>query len=112
MSALEPDPNLGEQWHPTFVHSRREAIVIFGLWVACLLWVVPYCYINGFSDAVDPNNLKTTWGMPSWVVGGIIAPWLVADVFTIWFCFFYMQEDDLNAPGEEDDAATEGGSPQ
>jgi len=39
--------------------------------------------------------------MPSWVVWGIAVPWIVADIFTVWFCFFYMKDDDLGLSPEE-----------
>ena len=50
---------------------------------------------------MDPENIPTTLGMPSWVVWGIAVPWIVADIFTVWFCFFYMKDDDLGLSPEE-----------
>lgn len=91
------------EYDPVFLHSRREAVIIFGVWIVALVWAVPYCYLNGYLDSgarVDPESLRTVWGIPSWVFWGIAVPWLAADVFTIWFCFCYMQDDDL---GEERD---------
>jgi len=83
-------------YHPTFLHARREALIIFAVWVLALIWAVPYCYFNGYDT--DTANLKTVWGVPAWVFWGIVAPWLAANVFTFWFCFSYMADDDL---GEE-----------
>ena len=45
--------------------------------------------------------LSTTMGMPSWLVGGILVPWIVADLFTIWMCFFFIKDDDLGTAGDE-----------
>ena len=78
---------------PGFLHARREAIIIFLVWVAALLWAVPYCYLTGYH--VEPDQLRLIYGIPSWVFGGIVMPWLVADVFTIVFCLRYMKDDDL-----------------
>ena len=95
----------GREWDPVFLHSRREAIVIFCVWLAGLLWAVPYCYVNGYAGNIDPENVSTLWGIPSWLFWGIAVPWLVADVVTIWFCFCYMQDDDLGEAREGADVA-------
>ena len=89
------------QYDPTFVNSRREAIVIFGSWVVALIWAVPYCYLNGYNVA-DPENIKTVLGMPAWLFWGIAAPWIVANLFTTWFCFAYMKDDDLGVNPDEE----------
>jgi len=89
-----------DELDPTFVNSRREACIIFCAWLVALCWCVPFCYLNGYNVA-DPENIPTTFGMPSWVVWGIAVPWIAADVFTVWFCFFYMKNDDLGVSPEE-----------
>jgi hypothetical protein len=43
--------------------------------------------------------------MPSWVFWGVLVPWLVADLFALWFCFFFMADDPLRDAEEEGDAA-------
>ena len=88
------------QLDPVFLHSRREAIIIFCLWLTGLAWAVPYCYINGYPDEFDPEKFRTTWGIPTWLFWGIFVPWIVADIFTTWFCFFYMKDDNLDRPGQ------------
>ncbi|MCP3695876.1 MAG: hypothetical protein GY917_26995 [Planctomycetaceae bacterium] len=99
-----------EQYDPTFVHSRREAVVIFCSWVVALIWAVPYCYLNGYNVA-DPENIKTVFGIPAWLFWGIAAPWIAANLFTTWFCFAYMKDDDLgenpDEPIEADDSQEE-----
>lgn len=81
---------------PVFVNSRREAVVIFFIWLAALLWCVPCCYQLGFKPQ-DAQSLKTIFGVPSWLFWGIALPWVVADVLTVWVAFFYMKDDDLDA---------------
>ena len=93
MMDTDPEQNLvdvPESWDayeldPTFVNSRREAIVIFISWFVAMCWAVPYCYYNGYNIA-DPTDIPTTFGIPSWIVWGIGAPWIAADLFTTWFC--------------------------
>jgi hypothetical protein len=94
----------------TFRHARQEAILIFFAWLAALLWAVPYCYFAGFSTepgAIDPETMPLILGMPSWVFWGVGFPWLLADVFTVWLCFFYMKDDDLGEAHEGADLAEE-----
>ena len=92
---------------PVYEHSRREALLIFCVWALTFAWSVPYCYLYGF-DAVDPTTLQTIWGIPSWVFWGIACPWLVADLFTVWLCFFYMRDDDLGENLPAGDSLTDG----
>ena len=103
-----PEPE-NTPWDPVFLDSRREALIILLLWVAALLWAVPYCYLNGFPDTFDEKEFSTVWGIPSWLFWGIAVPWFFADVFTLWFCFFYMKDGDLgeDAPPEAETAAGE-----
>lgn len=94
-------------YDPLFIHARREAVFIFLLWVACLLWCVPYCYMNGYVP--DGEEVPLMWGMPKWIVYGILGPWLIADVITILFCIFIFREDDLGSvEGEEGHSAEKG----
>ena len=117
MTSHDTDPNTPTAIRHTrvFLNSRREAIVIFGSWFVALCWSVPYCYIYGYGHQVDPETFRTTMGIPSWLFGGILLPWIVADVFTTWVCFFFMQDDELSHASDEDTheaaemVATEGG---
>ena len=92
---------------PVFLNSKREAWIILGLWGAAILWSVTYCYLNGFQSGINPESIELTMGIPSWVFWGIAFPWLVADIFTVWFCLFYMKEDDLGIAHENEDLAEE-----
>jgi hypothetical protein len=100
-----PTGSSGE-YDPVFLHSRREAAIIFALWVVALLWSVPYCYFTGYGK-FDAATFETVLGVPKWLFWGIFVPWLAADAFTIWFCFGYMKEDDLGAAHEGEDLAEE-----
>ena len=102
MSSGNPDQTPTE-YDPVFIHSRREALIILCLWVACLVYAVPYCYINGYSQEVDPAQLETVVGIPAWVFWGIAFPWILATLFTIFFCLFVMRDDDLGTVSEGHD---------
>lgn len=90
------------EYDPVFLHARREAILIFVVWVVTLFWVVPFCYVHGYAKEVDPETLRTIWGIPRWVFWGVAVPWVAADIFTVWLCFFYMTDADLGEEGAQD----------
>ena len=104
MSSTSSGPG-HDELDPVFLHARREALWILGAWAACLLWAVPYCYLNGYNRSAE--ELQTILGMPDWVFWGIVVPWILADVFAIWFCFFYMVDDDLGEAQEGRDLEEE-----
>jgi hypothetical protein len=106
MSSTTAPDNPADEYDPVFLHSRREAVIIFGLWVVALLWSVPYCYFTGYGQ-FDAATFETVLGVPKWLFWGIFVPWLAADAFTIWFCFGYMKEDDLGEAHEGADLAEE-----
>ncbi len=83
---------------PVFVHARREAIVILVVWVICLIWTTAIYWTWGHGR--DPADVETYWGIPDWVFVGVVAPWLVVDVFSAWFCFVFMRDDDLGHANE------------
>ena len=109
------DPAVTPRFTRVFLNSRREAIVIFGSWFVALCWSVPYCYFNGYGHTVDAETFSTTLGMPSWLFTGILLPWIIADLFSAWVCFCFMQDDELSRASDEDTheaaemVATEGG---
>ncbi len=111
MSAPAPTAETGQfEYDPTFLHARKEAIIIFCVWLVGLIWAVPYCYLNGYGSGFDPDNFSTTLGIPTWLFWGIAVPWVVADIFTTWFCFCYMKDDDLGEENDEESATVDDGS--
>tara|TARA_B100000029_G_scaffold141483_3_gene136697 strand:+ start:543 stop:932 length:390 start_codon:yes stop_codon:yes gene_type:complete len=97
-----PEVGGGRKHTPVFLNSRKEAIVIFGAWFVAMCWSVPYCYINGYGHEVNPETFSTTMGIPSWLFGGILLPWIAADLFTTWVCFGFMKDDELGLAGDEE----------
>ena len=108
MNGETPTPEDRPEYDPVFLNARREAITIFFVWLAGLAWAVPFCYWNGYLDRYDPETFTTTLGVPTWLFWGIAVPWLVADLVTTWFCFFYMKDDDL---GQAEEPAAAVGEP-
>lgn len=86
---------MDSEWDPVYLHARKEAALILGVWFLALLWTLPMSYLNGFESQVDIEDITFIVGMPTWVFWGIGFPWMMANLITIWFCFFYFSEDDL-----------------
>lgn len=79
-----------------------------------LVWTVGYCYLRGYQHAPDSwvvqaglavartdDNFHQIWGLPDWVLFGILVPWLLSTAFTIGFALVGMKDDDLGAEAEE-----------
>ncbi|MFC1596602.1 DUF997 family protein [Planctomycetota bacterium] len=91
---------------PVVVHARREAVAILAAFGVCLVWSVTTCYLTGYR-APGEAELSTVLGMPSWVFWGVLVPWVAADVFAVWFCFFYMVDDPLGESEDETEPGSE-----
>jgi hypothetical protein len=91
-----------EHLDPLYRHSRRETIVIIVLFAIFCAWSVAVYYFMGLQ--ADPGQpVSITFGMPSWVFYGLLLPWILVDVVAVWFCFFYMKDDDLGIAHEGED---------
>lgn len=91
-----------QDYDSVYLHSRRETIVLLIAFAIFLCWSIGVSYRLGYD--ISPEEVsRTIWGIPRWAFWGVAAPWMVANVFTFWFAWFYMADDPL---GEElDDAA-------
>ena len=101
MSGARSSPRR-DQLDPVVVHARREAVAILLAFGACLIWSVTWCYLAGYHGSAGAD-LSKVLGMPGWVFWGVIVPWLAADLFAVWFCFFFVADDPLGEPEEEAD---------
>jgi hypothetical protein len=104
MSRLRSSPSR-DRIDPVVVHTRREALVILAAFVVFLTWSVSWCYLAGYRQPADP--IANILGIPGWVFWGVVVPWLVADVFSLWFCFFFMADDPLQDAEDQVDVETD-----
>ncbi len=89
---MPPEPD------PVLKHSRREAVVIGLAWLAATAYCCGYCYAFGYNRpgrALGVDDIRPVFGVPSWFLWGVIAPWVVCGLFTLGFAGFYMADDDL-----------------
>ena len=99
----QPDRQTKPTYDRTYLHSLRETYVILGLFALFCVWSIVVSYNLGYvSESELGNEIRTVWGMPSWVWWGIFLPWIAVDVVAIWFCFFFMKADDLGEESEQE----------
>jgi hypothetical protein len=76
--------------------SRREALVVGGVWLIAMLYTVGYCAWRGYGR--DPESLRFVAGFPDWIFWGIIVPWLSCVVVAGWLAYFFMTDEPLDEP--------------
>jgi hypothetical protein len=81
-------------------NARREGLLILALWLICLLWSVGAGYVLGYRPSADEMDLIL--GMPDWVFWAVVLPWAICLVISVWFCFFFMADDDLGQDPDEE----------
>ena len=96
------------QFDAVFENSRRETLVLLIGFAVFFAWSIGASYVLGYAPTDTPvETVRTVIGMPHWVFWGVAVPWLGANLFTFWFCLFYMSDDPLGesnaatAPDEE-----------
>jgi hypothetical protein len=80
-------------------HARREGLLLLAAWLACLLWSTIVALIGGYGR--DPDDIGLVLGFPDWIFWSVVLPWGLCLVFSVWFCFWYMADDDLGRDPEE-----------
>lgn len=85
---------------PVYVSSRREALVALAAWVVASVYTVAFCMLRGYD--LDPAELKTFFGIPMWIVWGILFPWFASAGFCVWFSLLYVKDEDLGTVPEDD----------
>ncbi len=89
---------------PLVRSARREAVVVLVAWICALAYTVTYCSLNGYGRSWE----DITWvhlvggiAFPDWVFWGIVVPWTVCTLFSFWFSFGFMRDDDLGEEADE-----------
>ncbi|MGI6075167.1 MAG: DUF997 family protein [Pyramidobacter sp.] len=50
------------------------------------------CWFLGYNK--EPSQITLIAGIPSWIVWGVVVPWVVMVIFTVIYSFFIMEGDD------------------
>lgn len=90
---MNPTPEPSGKEQQLLRHARREGLLIMVVWAVALLWSVGSGYWLGYRR--DPSEMGLILGMPDWVFWSVTLPWAICFLFSIWFCFVYVADDDL-----------------
>ena len=71
--------------------ARREALAGFIVWLLAMSYTVGYCYFYGYQR--DPATITLIWGVPDWVLWGIVAPWTACTIAAGCFTYFISDAD-------------------
>ncbi len=98
-----------EDEDPLVGSARRELVVVLVFAVVFALWSVGFGAAFGYDKPAEGAAIRLVMGMPWWVFWGVIAPWGVASLFTLWFALFFMKDHDLSRDVKDEAANVEGG---
>lgn len=87
---------------PVVRTARREAWVGLSVWLAAMSYSLACCYFFGYRR--DPATLQLIYGVPEWVLWGVVAPWTVCTIVAALFAFVFVADVDL---GEELDESSD-----
>ena len=80
---------------PTLRQGKREAILILSIWLVALCYTVGVCWWMGYDR--DPADLKLIFGIPDWVLIGILVPWIAMVPVSAWISFGFMPDETTDA---------------
>jgi Protein of unknown function (DUF997) len=88
---------------PVLRSARREAILIFAVWLAAMIYTVTCCYLMGYNRSAE--SLKFVLGFPDWVFWGILVPWTICVLVSFYIGAAFMRDEDLGEelPEQEDE---------
>jgi hypothetical protein len=99
MSSVKENPSRED---PVVRSGRREAAVVFVIWIAAFAYTVGYCLLFGYDRTAE--SLTFVLGFPDWVFWGIVAPWTVCVILCWWFAYCFMTDEDLGEEAESSEA--------
>ena len=75
---------------PIHDNAVAEARWIVVAWCLCAVWVLGGSYLL---PPTTPDSPRIFLGMPMWIAVGVVLPWALATIFTIWFSLAVMSDD-------------------
>src|SRR5438552_3684167 len=81
---------------PALTSARREALLVFAIWLAACIYSVGVCYRFGYER--DVTTLTYVFGFPDWVFWGVVVPWTVCTALCFGLAYFVITDEQL---GEE-----------
>jgi hypothetical protein len=84
----------------SFRQCLLELKWMVAMWAIFFAWVIGYSSVAGYAVA-ETAEVQMVWGIPRWVFFGWLVPLGAANIFTIWFCLFKMQDEPMEELPEE-----------
>ena len=78
---------------PVLTSARREALLVFSIWLAACVYSVSVCYRLGYGR--DAATLTYVLGFPDWVFWGVVLPWTVCTGLSFVLSYFVIVDEDL-----------------
>ena len=72
--------------------TLKEVKYLLLAWLFFASWVLIYCGFEAYGQ--DHEDVKITFGMPSWVFWGIAVPWICSIIYTIYFSLSVMKDNE------------------
>ncbi|MCA9047567.1 MAG: hypothetical protein KDA89_02495 [Planctomycetaceae bacterium] len=91
---------------PLYQSGLREGRTILLMWATCFVWTLTVCLTFGYPESVNPETFPMVLGLPAWVFWGVLFPWTISNVVTVWFCLFRMEDGDLGTEPDEEEASS------
>jgi len=95
---------------PVLTSSRREAWLVFFIWLVACVYSVGICYRFGYGR--DVATLTYVLGFPDWIFWGVVAPWSVCTLLCYVMAYHVISDDDLGEEREEEALTTTGSEPK
>ncbi|MCA9093245.1 MAG: hypothetical protein KDA68_07140 [Planctomycetaceae bacterium] len=92
---------------PILISSRREAILVAGLWIAAMIYSVLFSWHFGYPDsleAVKAEDITFVWGVPFWVFWGVFVPWIACSIISILIGLLCMKDEPLGEDVGDDES--------
>jgi Protein of unknown function (DUF997) len=85
---------------PVLTSSRREAWLVFLIWLVACVYSIGVCYRFGYNR--DAATLTYVLGFPDWIFWGVVMPWTICTLLCFVMAYFVITDDDLGEAREEE----------
>jgi hypothetical protein len=93
---------------PVLASARREALLVFAIWLGACVWSLAVCYRYGYER--DAATLTYVVGFPDWIFWGVVAPWSVCTLLCFVLAYFVIADEDLGEEQAEQELTAASGS--
>lgn len=76
----------------SYALSLKEFKFAFSATMIYILLSCAISYVLGYNKTVE--EISIIWGIPSWVLFGVIIPWVLMVLLTAYYGFFIMEGDE------------------